>query len=162
MSPAASKKDGYYIKRVREKDWDSIIALVWRVFMEYNASSYSLEGIKNFHRFLTDDMLLRMIRLGEYRVFGCFNGDEPVGAISVRNRNHISLLFVEGRCQHKGIASKLLRYLCDDLLCCCGQVYVTVNSSPYAVDFYHKMGFTDTDVVQSADGITFTPMKFFL
>lgn len=36
---------------------------------------------------------------------------------------------------------------------------VTVNSSPYAVGFYHKLGFTDISSEQIVDGIRFTPMR---
>ena len=35
----------------------------------------------------------------------------------------------------------------------------TVNSSPYAVPIYRKLGFCDTDKEQTADGLVFTPMK---
>ena len=35
-----------------------------------------------------------------------------------------------------------------------------VNSSPYAVDVYHKLGFTDTDKEQMTNGIIYTPMIY--
>lgn len=37
---------------------------------------------------------------------------------------------------------------------------ITVNSSPYAVPVYHKLGFIDTDTEQLSDGIRYIPMKF--
>ncbi|WP_094603611.1 GNAT family N-acetyltransferase [Sporomusa silvacetica] len=37
---------------------------------------------------------------------------------------------------------------------------ITVNSSPYAVLIYEKMGFVRTDVEQEINGIRFIPMKF--
>lgn len=36
----------------------------------------------------------------------------------------------------------------------------TVNSSPYAVPIYHKLGFRDTDKEQTVDGLRFTPMMY--
>ncbi|ENY8640112.1 TPA: GNAT family N-acetyltransferase [Clostridioides difficile] len=39
---------------------------------------------------------------------------------------------------------------------------ITVNSSPYAVEVYHKLGFKDTAVEQIVDGIRFTPMKLLI
>ncbi|WP_190259354.1 GNAT family N-acetyltransferase [Pelotomaculum schinkii] len=36
---------------------------------------------------------------------------------------------------------------------------ITVHSSPYAREIYHKLGFTDTDVEQTKDGIRYIPMK---
>ena len=37
---------------------------------------------------------------------------------------------------------------------------ITVNSSPYAVPVYRKLGFVETDTEQLADGMRYTPMKF--
>ena len=37
---------------------------------------------------------------------------------------------------------------------------ITVNSSPYAVLVYRKLGFVETDTEQLADGMRYTPMKF--
>jgi hypothetical protein len=37
--------------------------------------------------------------------------------------------------------------------------FLTVDSSPYAVGFYHKNGFSDTEPVQRKDGIIYTPMQ---
>ena len=36
---------------------------------------------------------------------------------------------------------------------------MTVNSSPYAVSIYHKLGFKDTDIEQAVNGLRFTPME---
>ena len=43
-----------------------------------------------------------------------------------------------------------------------GQTSVTVNASPYAVGFYHKMGFEDTDIQQLVSGILYTPMILYI
>ena len=37
---------------------------------------------------------------------------------------------------------------------------MTVNSSPYAVPIYHKLGFYDVDSEQVVKGVRFTPMEF--
>ena len=36
----------------------------------------------------------------------------------------------------------------------------TVNSSPYAVEFYRHLGFKTTDTQQLTDGLRYTPMRF--
>ena len=36
---------------------------------------------------------------------------------------------------------------------------MTVNAAPYALGFYHKLGFQDTGMEETNDGIRFTPMK---
>lgn len=35
----------------------------------------------------------------------------------------------------------------------------TVHSSPYAVEVCHRLGFLDTDVDRTVNGIRFTPMR---
>ncbi|WP_347567129.1 GNAT family N-acetyltransferase [Alistipes finegoldii] len=39
---------------------------------------------------------------------------------------------------------------------------ITVNSSPYAVEIYRRLGFTATDAERVTDGIRFTPMTYLL
>ncbi len=153
--------EGRIIRPIRDEEWGDTMALVWRVFLRYEVEDYSTEGVNNFRDFIADDTLYMMFRQGVYRVFGCFEGPKICGMISVRSGNHISLLFVDEKSQRQGIGANLMRYLCDCLVEE-GQSRVTVNSSPYAVGFYHRMGFTDTDVVQYSQGISFTPMEFIL
>ena len=150
------------IRAVKSEEWGDAMALVWRVFLRFESDVYTAEGVDNFYKFITDDVLYMMFKQGEYRVFGCFDDDEIRGVISVRNKNHISLLFVDEQYQHQGIAAALMRHLCNFLLTEAGQVYTTVNSSPYATGFYHKMGFEDTATEQRSNGIIFTPMRFWL
>jgi len=38
---------------------------------------------------------------------------------------------------------------------------ITVNSSPYAVEVYHHLGFVDIDKEQTVNGIRFTPWHIF-
>ncbi|MCR5526270.1 MAG: GNAT family N-acetyltransferase [Lachnospiraceae bacterium] len=150
------------IRRIKEKEWGDAMKLVWSVFLAFNAEGYTPEGVDNFYKFITDDVLYMMFKQGEYVVFGCFDDDEIIGVISVRGKNHISLLFVDGEYHHQGIAKRLVRELCNYLIEEGGQFYTTVNSSPYAVDFYHKVGFKDTGKTQKANGIIYTPMRFWL
>ena len=81
-----------------------------------------------------------------------------VGIIGVRNTNHVSLLFVDRDYHRMGIASGLIRRFIRDARTE-GITYVTVNSSPYAVGFYHKIGFINLSEEIEKDGIRFTPMR---
>ena len=150
------------VRPVNSNEWDSAMNLVWNVFLRCNAPGCSKFGIDSFFQFLTDDILYKMFRLGNYRMFGCFDGSHIIGVISVRDRNHISLLFVDERYQHQRIGSTLMRYMCDYLLEYEGQTYITVDATPRAVDFYHKIGFSDTGREEEKMGIRYTPMRFFL
>ncbi|MEE1257847.1 MAG: GNAT family N-acetyltransferase, partial [Lachnospiraceae bacterium] len=68
----------------------------------------------------------------------------------------ISLFFVKGNRHCKGIGRKLFERMKKDYEI---QEF-TVNSSPYAVEAYHHLGFTDLDTEQTTKGIRYVPMKF--
>ncbi|MBO4267348.1 MAG: GNAT family N-acetyltransferase [Lachnospiraceae bacterium] len=149
----------YEVKPLKRKDWDLAMQLAWDTFLVYEAPEYEPEGVKNFHEFVKGDELRRMFAVGAYRAWGAFDkNDVIVGVLGVRNNWHISLLFVEPTLHHQGIATSLLKNVFFEAAAD-GAKEMTVFSSPFAVEFYHKMGFTDTDHEKTADGIRFTPMK---
>jgi GNAT superfamily N-acetyltransferase len=72
-------------------------------------------------------------------------------------------LFVKKKYQHKGIARKLFNELKIELIKNNpNSEVITVNSSPFAVKIYEKLGFVTTDKEQLQDGLCFTPMKYLL
>lgn len=150
------------IRSVTDDEWPEAMGLAWHVFLIFEAGDYSEEGVRNFYRFVTDRILFRMFKAGQYQLFGYFIEDKLVGIISLRNENHISLLFVDEKHQNRGIARSLLEFVNNYLLTELGKQEVSVDSSPYAVDFYHRMGFIDTDREITENGIRYTPMKFYL
>ncbi len=150
------------IRSVTDDEWPEAMGLAWHVFLIFEADDYSEEGVRNFYRFVTDRILFRMFKAGQYQLFGYFIEDKLVGIISLRNENHISLLFVDEKHQNRGIARSLLEFVNNYLLTELGKQEVSVDSSPYAVDFYHRMGFIDTDREITENGIRYTPMKFYL
>ena len=149
----------YEVRPLKRKDWDMAMQLAWDTFLVYEAPEYEPEGVKNFHEFVKGDELRRMFAAGAYKAWGAFDkNDVIVGVLGVRNNWHISLLFVEPSLHHQGIATSLLKNVFYEAAAQ-GAEEMTVFSSPFAVEFYHKMGFTDTDREKTADGIRFTPMK---
>lgn len=147
------------IRRADIYDWDKAIALAWRTFLKFVAKDYGQEGIDSFREFLSDALLHRMFLMGEYPMFIALDGGEQAGMISLRNRKHISLLFVEERYQHRGIGRMLIERLEDYSRKEYGEKKITVNASPYAVGFYHQVGFEDVAPALSKDGIFYTPME---
>ena len=141
-----------------KQEWDDAMKLAWDTFLIYEAPDYSVRGVHNFRNFVRDPLLKKMFTYGEYIAIGAFSDRRMVGIIGVRNTNHISLLFVDRDYHRNGIASSLIdRYVRDAKKK--GITYVTVNSSPYAVDFYHKIGFVNiTDEVEK-DGIRFAQKR---
>jgi len=64
------------------------------------------------------------------------------------------LLFVSGKHHRRGIAGRLLKIMIEWYK----PPVITVNSSPYAVEAYRRLGFTETGPEQLVSGIRFTPM----
>lgn len=146
------------VRRIKRTEWDNGMQLAWDTFMVFEAPEYEPEGVKNFHAFVKGRELKQLFLLGEYDAYGAYIDGIMVGILGVRKRNHISLLFVDAEYHRKGIASALIDYAFLEAKNR-GIREMTVNSSPYAVGFYHKLGFTDVESELSTDGIRYTPMK---
>ncbi len=86
-------------------------------------------------------------------------GETIVGVIEVRNNDHIYLLFVDAAYHRQGIGKTLLKAA---LARCVKQDpkvdEITVNSSPFAVPIYQRLGFVAMGGEQVQDGIRFIPM----
>lgn len=151
--------DNILIRTINENEWQEAMNLAWDTFILYEAPEYSKEGITSFRNFVRDPILKNLFIEGKYNVLAAFNNNIIVGIIGVRNETHISLLFVDSEYHKKGIARRLVEKTFERTYEKYGKREMTVNSSPYAVGFYHKMGFVDTDIEQTTDGIRYTPMK---
>lgn len=151
------RKAEYVIRPALKDEWEETMALAWRTFMKFEACDYTEEGIKSFSDFISDNGLYKMFMIDEYLVWVALAGEKIVGMISLRSRTHISLLFVDAAYHKRGIATALMQELWTHIKKQGGNL-CTVNSSPYAVGFYHKLGFRDRAGEQEEDGIRYTPM----
>ncbi len=148
----------YTVRRAETHEWEDAMALAWRTFMRFEACDYTQEGIDNFSNFISDNGLHKMFMIGAYHLWVAVADGKIVGMISLRSKCHVSLLFVDAAYHRQGIATALMETLweymrdTDEYVC-------TVNASPYAVGFYHRLGFIDRDKEQIDDGIRYTPMK---
>ena len=130
------------------------LALIRDVFLEYQAPDYSDEGVQEFMRFIEPQAIRNMLSKNEMRIWACDCGGEITGVLAAGSR-HIYLLFVSGQHHRKGIAKRLL----DMMIKTYSPPEITVNSSPYALTAYQKLGFADTDIEQVVNGMRFIPMK---
>lgn len=142
----------YNIRKLESIETKTALNMVYKVFMEYEASDYSEEGIKEFYKSIHDENYLSKLCL-----YGAFDSEQLIGVIATRSEGmHIALFFVEGKYQGKGIGKKLFQTVVSE----CKHNRLTVNSSPYAVPIYHKLNFKDTDTEQVVNGLRFTPMEY--
>ncbi len=141
------------IESISKKHHETAINLVLSVFMQYEACDYSLEGINTFKAFISNPESIDSLEF-----YGAFiNDNEIIGVIATRNNgNHIALFFVDGRYHRQGIGRKLFQVVLEKST---GNK-ITVNSSPYAVEIYKKLGFIPDSDEQIKEGIRFTPMTY--
>lgn len=148
------------VRPAYENEWENAMGLAWKVFLKFEACDYTEQGVSSFQDFITDQTLKKVFLTGEYQLFVAVYRNEIIGLISLRNRTHISLLFVDEEFHRQGVGRMLMEYLWNYLSTEMGEHRVTVNSSPYATGFYHRLGFLDTDSELVADGIRYTPMVY--
>lgn len=129
--------------------------LMWDSFTEFEAPSYPPQGVSLFRQLIDPAILARQLSSGEIVFTGAFNSDSLVGVIGVRGQNHVVFLFVDKVFHRQGLGCKLFEWVCADWP---DTKQFTVNSSPYAVGFYKRLGFIPAGQEQERDGIRFTPM----
>lgn len=148
----------YEIRWARESEWAPAMQMIWRTFLRYDGKDYTEEGIKNFFDFITDNELYAAFLRGEYQMMVALVEGRIIGAGSLRNKNHLSLLFVDGAYHRKGIGSTILIRLCNYLEQEMGERYMSLKAAPYAVDFYRKLGFQTVRPEEEISGIRVTTM----
>jgi len=126
--------------------------LVWNVFSEFEAPDYVEEGINTFKDFINNED-----EINKLEIYGAYEKGNLVGVIATRNEgSHIALFFVDRKYHRQGIGRDLL----ETVLSNSTSEIITVHSSPYAREIYHKLGFTDSDNEQIENGIRYIPMKY--
>lgn len=138
------------IQIVKKYEYEEVLRFVIDVFMKYD---YEMEGVTNFRK----DVLENSEYLESLTTYGAYEGDILIGVLAIKDEgHHIGLFFVDDSYRRQKVGTELFWYVLYHGFKC----PITVNSLPYGVEFYHKLGFVNTDSEQNVDGIRFTPMKF--
>lgn len=138
------------IRKILNDEMKEALALVWKVFLEYEAPDYTEEGIQEFKKAIDDEKWVN-----DRDFYGAFENNKIIGVIATRDLSHIALFFVDGNYHKQGIGRKLFNKVSE----LNNKEFFTVNSSPYAHEVYKHLGFEDTDVEQCINGLKFYPMK---
>jgi len=160
----------YTYSKLNTEQLYETLELVRNVFMEFEAPDYSPEGIEEFLRFLDPVEITNMLDDEKMQIWVCVhdwsdcNGgscgsnesEKKIVGMIAGNHNHINLLFVDGKHHRKGIARRLLEILIENF----NPTELTVNSSPFALEAYRRLGFKETAPEKIENGIRFTPMKW--
>lgn len=149
----------YEVRWARENEWTPAMKMIWRTFVKYEGKDFTEEGVRHFFEFISDADLYASFLKGEYRLMVALDGNRIIGAGSIRNRNMLSLLFVEEAYHHKGVGSTILKRLCEYLKSEEGERFMALQAAPYAVNFYRKQGFRAVRPEMEYSGIRVTPME---
>lgn len=139
-------------------DAEVISKLICPLAEKFIAGDLSPEGARNLLSSLTPAAIAEYFRSG-YRYHVAVESGEVVGAVAVRNNQHLYHLFVAERYQRRGIARDLwhvARQASDDAG---GSGSFTVHSSRFAVQAYRRLGFVDVSGPVEEDGVVFVPMR---
>lgn len=156
-----SKKVPYEIRWAKPEDWQETMQMIWKTFMRFEACDYTEEGISNFRDFITDGKIYKMFLEGAYKMLIALDGERVIGQISVRCKNHISLLFVDEAYHRQGVGRALIQEMAKHLKEN-RELFMSVKAAPYAVGFYRKTGFHICSPEEEFSGIRVTSMEKFL
>ena len=145
-----TKPESIEVRPLQTAEMPEALALVERVFMAFEAPDYSEEGIETFLSFIRDANAVSALTF-----YGAFEEGLVRGVLATRGSSHIALFFVDAVHQNRGIGRALFSAAWN----ACRADGMTVNSSPYAVEIYHRLGFEPVSGEQLRDGIRYTPMQ---
>ena len=149
----------YEVRWAKAEEWAPAMKMIWKTFLKFEGEDYSPEGIRNFFDFITDDDLYCAFLRGDYQMMVALDEERVIGAASVRNRNHLSLLFVDEEYHRRGVGRTLMKKMTEYLKTEAGERYMSLKASPYAVEFYRKLGFHAVTPEEEISGIRVTGME---
>jgi len=117
------------------------------------------EGAEAFFASVSPEQIARYIENPGFLYFVALSGERPAGVTAIRDGNHLVHLFVAPEFQRQGIGSALWQRAKSEAIAAGNPAGFTVNSTPFAVPFYQRLGFTPTGPQVEQNGIRFIPMK---
>lgn len=151
----------YAVRSMEAGQLKEALQLAWNVFSEYEAPEYAQEGIQEFQRYLSLPDMRERVETKRFLAWVCLAGEAIVGMLGASpapEGGHINLLFVDGSHHRKGIARALVEAMLSHYHEQEVTGKITVNSSPYAVEAYGRLGFQKIKEEQTVNGIRFIPM----
>ena len=139
-------------RQLEASELENAFELVWRTFLEFEAPDYEAKGVETFRACLEDKDFV-----GRLTVYGAYDGGALIGVAATRNDgNHLAMFFVRRDHHRRGVGRQLFEHIKP----LASSDRITINSSPYAVGVYRRLGFKETDSEKQSDGLRFTPMEY--
>lgn len=156
-------RENIVIRKITSDEVETAMNLALEVFMQFEAPDYDPSGVETFKKDIVENPeFIENAKQGICPIYGAFDGDKMVALIGMRSsKTHINLVFTKKEYHRRGIARAIFHYLLEDILKENPSLEVlTLNSSPYGLPFYLKIGFEALSEEQEINGIRFTPMRY--
>jgi predicted GNAT family N-acyltransferase len=124
--------------------------LIWQVFQVFEVPDFPKEGVIEYKRILD-----KTEKEKDITFYTAMENDIVVGALGMRENNHIGYFYVKESHHKRGIGKMLFMKILQEY-----KGSITVNACPYGVPIYERLGFIKTDTQQNNNGIIFTPMRY--
>jgi GNAT superfamily N-acetyltransferase len=134
------------------------LRLVYRVFDDFVGRDYSEKGRAFFKSSVNEEFISGLPGRNGFSIAASEKG-KITGIISVRDRNHIALFFVDAPHHRRGIGKRLFNEAKRKIAEKGDVSEIDVYSSPCAVPVYKALGFTVTEDEKEINGMKFVPMK---
>ncbi|MEG2839243.1 MAG: GNAT family N-acetyltransferase [Lachnospiraceae bacterium] len=148
------------IRLLQQHEVRTALHLVWDVFAEYIAPTYTRVGVEEFRNFILYDKIMASKNRGELVLWGCFDGQELLGVSAMKNIGHINMLYVRTEYQRQGIGKQLFEKMKEYATQVIRIPKLTLYAAPSAVVVYEHMGLYATGPEQQHNGIRYIPMEF--
>jgi len=147
-------------RKAKPEDIYPAFKLALRVFVENEAPDHEQDAVDKFRsECINNEEYINNYAAGKHVMYIALENDNIVGLVNESGNGHISMLFVDGLYQRQNIAAALMNSIVCDLKLR-GFNKITLNSSPYALQFYKYYGFKPAGAGQKKDGFIFTPMSY--
>jgi len=146
---------------MRGEELGEALTLARHGFRKFVAPDFLPQGVAAFLAYIEIGQTAQRIADGTLEFWVCKFAGQMAGMLAMRNRGHISLLFVDEAHFRRGVARKLAEAAFDAARKS-GKERVSVHASPYAAGFYRAVGFKDTDAEKHENGMVYVPMECIL
>ena len=84
--------------------------MIKAIFDEFVGKDYSEEGNKTFKDYIKPQNILTRFKEKSSKFLTAKYGNEIIGILEIKNRDHISLFFIKKEFHGKGIGKKIFKY----------------------------------------------------
>jgi ribosomal protein S18 acetylase RimI-like enzyme len=146
-------------KEIEDYEIEESWKLIQKVYNKFIAPDYNDQGNKKYHELINIDFLKNR-EIDNRLCMICKQNNIIIGIIGIRNDFHITIFFVDPEFQNQGVGKRLIKLATEQFKEYNNKIgYLEVNSSPYAVEIYKKIGFRKISEEKNVFGIRFTEMR---